>query len=63
MTILNALSFLKSLNKVMSPILGHIHITEVIRVIQELTFKSRGMFRCCQWILDKPVDEYGMNKT
>lgn len=56
MTILNALSFLKSLNKVMSPILGHIHTTEVIRVIQELTFKSRGIFRCCQWILDKPVD-------
>lgn len=56
MTILNASSFLKSLDKVMSPILGHNHTTEVIRVIQELTFKSKGIFRYCQWILEKPVD-------
>lgn len=56
MTILNALTFLKSLVKVMSPILGHIHNTGVIRVFKELTFKSRSIFRCCQWILDKPDD-------
>lgn len=56
MTVLSALSFLKHLDKVMFPILGHIHNTEVIRVFQELTFKSKSIFRCCQWILDKPVD-------
>lgn len=32
MTILNTQTFLKSLDKVMSPILGHIHNTEVTRV-------------------------------
>lgn len=32
MTILNTQTFLKSLDKVMSPILGYIHNTEVTRV-------------------------------
>lgn len=48
MTILNTSTFLKSLDKVMSPILGHIHITEVTRVIQEFKIKSKGIFRCWQ---------------
>lgn len=55
MTILNTSTFLKSLDKVMSPILGHIHSTEVTRVINEFKFKSKGIFRCCQWILNTPV--------
>lgn len=38
MTALNASSFLKSLDKVMSSILEHIHDTEDVRGIQELTF-------------------------
>lgn len=63
MTILNASSFLKSLDKVMmSPILGHIHATEVIRVIQELTFKSKGIFRCCQQILDNLLTSMAWTK-
>lgn len=55
MTVLNASTFLKSLDNVMSPILGHIHNTEVTTVIQEFKFKLKGTFRCCQWISDTPV--------